>query len=257
MSLYATFKIYKQKNQLYCKLFIHLNKKYANIIHLNYKGLINMFNKIVTMLCILSISASAGEVIIHNGIEYKEVKSPNTGRIWLDRNLGAKEACKSIDDKKCFGNYYQWGRNQDGHEQYNSRVVTTQAKSITNAGKYFINGSTQSYDDWAQKLDSDGSLRVKQWNKKDGSSICPNGYRVPTLDELQEEVTSDMFKSFLKLPFSGRRGDSGNLRNGSFGNIWVNGVKGSYSEFLYYDNDGGMDFGVTERDNGFSVRCIK
>lgn len=45
----------------------------------------------------------------HNGIVYKTVKSPYTGRVWLDRNLGAKRACKTSKDEDCFGDYYTMG----------------------------------------------------------------------------------------------------------------------------------------------------
>ena len=42
---------------------------------------------------------------VFNGLEYNEVQS-NTGRIWLDRNLGAKRVAKSINDSESFGDYF-------------------------------------------------------------------------------------------------------------------------------------------------------
>lgn len=33
------------------------------------------------------------------------VTSPHTGRIWMDRNLGASRVCTSINDEQCFGDY--------------------------------------------------------------------------------------------------------------------------------------------------------
>jgi len=216
-----------------------------------------MTKRILLILSLLSISLFSNEIIMHYDVIYKEVVSPNTGKVWLDRNLGAKEVCTSVNDKQCFGNYYQWGRNQDGHEQYNSRVVLTLAKSISSAGKYFINAYTNDYHDWSNSLDSDGKLRIDQWSKKDGSSICPKGYTVPTLSELQKEANGNMSLDFLKLPSAGRRDEKGNMINGSFGSIWVNTASISYSKFLYYDTEGTIDFGRTERDNGFNVRCIK
>jgi hypothetical protein len=58
--------------------------------------------------------------ITHNGTSYGTVKSPYTGKIWLDRNLGASQVCdrnNSFTDnndyvtsqQNCFGDYYQWG----------------------------------------------------------------------------------------------------------------------------------------------------
>jgi len=40
-----------------------------------------------------------------------------TGRIWMDKNLGAKRVATSPDDSLAFGFYYQWGRGSDGHQE--------------------------------------------------------------------------------------------------------------------------------------------
>ncbi|CAC9470333.1 hypothetical protein BSPLISOX_3157 [uncultured Gammaproteobacteria bacterium] len=44
-----------------------------------------------------------------NGFKYKTVLSPNTGKIWLDRNLGAKRVATSSTDTDAYGTYYQFG----------------------------------------------------------------------------------------------------------------------------------------------------
>ena len=41
------------------------------------------------------------------GFEYKEVQS-TTGRIWLDRNLGAKRVAQATDDELANGGYYSF-----------------------------------------------------------------------------------------------------------------------------------------------------
>ena len=41
------------------------------------------------------------------GFEYKEVKS-KTGKIWLDRNLGAKRVAQSADDELSYGSYHSF-----------------------------------------------------------------------------------------------------------------------------------------------------
>lgn len=40
-----------------------------------------------------------------------------TGRIWMDKNLGAKRVATSPEDSLAFGFYYQWGRGSDGHQE--------------------------------------------------------------------------------------------------------------------------------------------
>ena len=72
-----------------------------------------------------------------NGIEYLTVTSPDTGKIWLDRNLGASQVCTSSTDSSCYGNLYQWGRNDDGHES-SSTTTVTRASNINPGYANFI-----------------------------------------------------------------------------------------------------------------------
>ena len=41
------------------------------------------------------------------GFEYKEVMTA-TGRIWLDRNLGARRVAQAMDDESSYGGYYSF-----------------------------------------------------------------------------------------------------------------------------------------------------
>ena len=144
--------------------------------------------------------------ITHNGVIYDTIVSAETNRIWLDRNLGASQVCTVFDDTACYGDYYQWGRDTDGHEKSDSAMTSTLATTITAANGNFI--QTSSPHDWTT-ADLDGALRSVKWSKIDGSSICPVGYRVPTLDEFELELAvisnqNDAFTT-LKLPSSGYR----------------------------------------------------
>jgi uncharacterized protein (TIGR02145 family) len=47
------------------------------------------------------------ETITFEGLEYGIVES-KTGRLWLDRNLGATQVATSHDDKKAYGKYYKF-----------------------------------------------------------------------------------------------------------------------------------------------------
>jgi len=97
--------------------------------------------------------------ITHNAITYGTVISPHTGRVWLDRNLGALKICENIDDTECYGDYYQWGRKTDGHEKYNSKITENQAQDLHNTGALFIK-SLKEYDtDWAYNIDPNGIER--------------------------------------------------------------------------------------------------
>ena len=198
----------------------------------------------------------------HNGLTYGTVISPYTGKVWLDRNLGAAQICTSYDDEECYGDYYQWGREADGHEKPDHTTTYTQATTITAADASFIH-----YNDYPQDwttADSDGALRAAEWSKTDGTSICPVEYRVPTIDEIEVETTSaliavtnkvDAFDNFLKLPSSGIGGSSVFSQTYT-GRIWSSSVDDFYSHvFLYDSTESGTS--PNYRSTSYPVRCIK
>jgi len=204
--------------------------------------------------------------IEHNGFMYGEVISPITGRTWLDRNLGASQACTALDDEACYGDYYQWGRDADGHEKIDSNTTLSLATVVNNIGngEFIINTSSPS--DWAS-VDSDGSIRGANWSKTDGTSVCPVGYRIPIGTELKAEILNesisnsvDVFNSFLKFPSAGNHGfNDGLLRHeGYFGAVWSSNIVGDYSSALRFNLNDEVDF-ISQyyRAYGFSVRCIK
>jgi hypothetical protein len=54
--------------------------------------------------------------IDYQGFTYGFSFNTTTGIIWLDRNLGASQIATSDSDSSAYGDYYQWGRNPDGHQ---------------------------------------------------------------------------------------------------------------------------------------------
>ena len=204
--------------------------------------------------------------ITHNGTTYGAVRSPYTGKIWLDRNLGAARVCQSFDDVACYGDYYQWGRNFDGHQDSNSPTTNVQATDVTNVGHgdFITDDGTHDYD-WAQVTDRDGSQRKANWSKTDGSSVCPVGFRVPTIAELRAETLDNgvtnrdtAFSNFLKLPSAGSRSNfGGSMRGvGSWGTVWSSSASGSHASVLHLDS-GAAGWFNSFRANGRSVRCLR
>jgi len=198
--------------------------------------------------------------IIHNGTTYGTVTSPYTGKVWLDRNLGASQVCTSSTDTACYGDYYQWGRNYDGHQDSTSATTNTRATNVNSAGSSFIKGSS----DWAS-VDDAGATRMAHWSATDGSSVCPSGFNVPTITELKAETLDNgitngatAFSNFLKLPASGSRFRyTGSLSDqGSWGNVWTRTVNGSRSHFVFFGSSG-ANTRYDSRVTGLSVRCIK
>jgi len=216
-----------------------------------------------------SQALKTGDYLAFGGYSYYAVTSPHTGRQWLDRNLGASQVCAVFDDSDCYGDYYQWGRMPDGHENFSNDstdVLSAQIDDVNNSGQ-FITNSDSPYD-WAT-IDGSGESRSANWKRLDGSGICPKGFKVPTKGEIELELLevgseqvenrADAFASFLKLPSAGyRSGQSTHKINASeSGVLATSTVFGSNnSSWSFSFGSSGAGFGVGSYVEGRSVRCI-
>ena len=211
------------------------------------------------------ITVMTCKAITHNGTEYCKVVSPLTGKIWLDRNLGAERVCTALNDPDCYGDHYQWGRNFDGHQESGSDTTDTQSGDVDDAGSQFIIENP----DWAS-VDGNGTQRSINWSATYGSSVCPVNFRLPTWDELNTERQSwesqnsaGAFGSALKFPSAGHRNYLGGTLNqeGSGGVLWSSSSSESNNSKAFglgFDANS-VDWynGADERASGRSVRCIK
>jgi len=181
-----------------------------------------------------------------------------TGRIWMDRNLGASRAATSITDVQAYGDLFQWGRNADGHQLRNSLTTTTLSSSDQPGHDNFIITASTPYD-WRRPQND------ILWQGVNGiNNPCPEGYRLPSEAEWEAEIQSwssrdraGAFASPLKLPVAGSRSLAGSLNNvDSHGNYWSSTVKGYFVSHLYFNSsDAGNS--IEARVFGYSVRCIK
>jgi uncharacterized protein (TIGR02145 family) len=188
--------------------------------------------------------------------QISEVANPETGRVWMDRNLGASRAAISSTDSEAYGDLYQWGRAADGHQNRNSSTTSTQSGSDKPGHGDFIIGPT----DWRS------SQNDNLWQGIDGiNNPCPSGYRLPTKAEWDEEMESwssddrnGAFASPLKLPVSGSRGSSsGSLfAVGSSGSYWSSSVSGTDALRLIFSSSN-ANTSNNFRASGNSIRCIK
>ena len=228
----------------------------------------------ITIDSIEGNATNNNEIIQHNSLTYGTITSPYTGRVWLDRNLGAKRVCQSMDDEQCFGNLYQWGRKADGHQNPTSLTTIETASNYMDAGhgKFIVYGKDY-HCTWLQyNIDKNGTKESKQWSKIDGSSICPIGFRVPTLGELQAELgkngakvknAGDVFASFLKLPANYYRSEYGNIEDSpEEGSLWTStsgmGLEWDQTAMAIKWNSFAFFDGVSHyRMQGRPVRCIK
>jgi uncharacterized protein (TIGR02145 family) len=211
--------------------------------------------------------------IVFNGLTYGLVLSPHTGRVWLDRNLGATRVATLNADSEARGYFYQWGRNDDGHE-FSLSTTSTRATSITPATNAFITSTPAGIGagaDWTT-IDGDGSLRTAAWADGGVNDICPVGFSVPTKEELKKDTvdtynagnnkTVQAFNSFLKIPASGYR-FTNNGKESNFTHtvhMWTRSVGASSlkANYLYTNTSGGALIEENfPRSSGMVVRCIK
>ena len=193
-----------------------------------------------------------------------------TGKVWMDRNLGATQVATSSTDYLAYGSLYQWGRGSDGHQLMTWTTI--------NSGTQSSNTSTLSTTDVpgnanfilapnAEPFDWRSPQNVNLWQGVSGiNNPCPIGYRIPTEAEWNAEIaswgssnlnTTGAFNA-LKLPLAGFRGPTGGSQNniGTRGRYWSSSVSGNYSQALDFNGSGAV-VNSYFRANGYAVRCIK
>ncbi|CAB5496941.1 hypothetical protein AZO1586I_91, partial [Bathymodiolus thermophilus thioautotrophic gill symbiont] len=215
----------------------------------------------------IMIEGGDGNTISFKGLTYKLVTSPDTGRVWLDRNLGATQVATKVDDSAAYGDYYQWGRAKDGHQSSTSGTQTPSSDIVSGNSK-FIYGR----GDWTT-IDSSGRLRVDAWKDGDKNDICPAGFSVPTEADLKAETgniqnINDAASSFLKIPAAGIRNEGAKFSfsdRGDSAYLWVNTAskaqpKRSVGLIFKKPNvpkPSQASFEARQRTSGMSVRCVR
>jgi uncharacterized protein (TIGR02145 family) len=161
--------------------------------------------------------------------EVVELISPVTGRVWMDRNIGASRAATNKNDIQGFGCLYQWGRGNDGHA---STIWTQDGNGLITVAP--VNGSTTVFSTTSSPgnnlfiISDPFTVNLGHWQtpitnsslwQGEGSlnSPCPAGFRLPGRWEYQSEIDGmtgsdkgdDYFYSTLKLTTSAWRSRTG------------------------------------------------
>jgi Fibrobacter succinogenes major domain (Fib_succ_major) len=215
--------------------------------------------------CTLNITVSpaigtfaAGTVNCAGATAVVNVTSP-TGKIWMDRNLGATQVATSSTDAASYGDLYQWGRRADGHQCRTSAATGVLSSIDQPANGNFITPGSTPYD-WRSPQN------VNLWQGVNGvNNPCPSGYRIPTDPELEAERLSwsvntsvGAFASPLKLPMAGYRDGSISFLYdiGARGYYWSSTVSGADSRRFRFDSIAAY-MSTNTRAGGYAVRCLK
>lgn len=183
------------------------------------------------------------------------------GTFWMDRNLGASQAATASNDALAYGDLYQWGRSEDGHQLRTSNESILEAVSANDDPEH---------GDFIITVTLPGDWRIPQndnlWQGETGiNNPCPSGMRIPTQTEVNCERLSwssqdaaGAFSSSLKLTVAGRRfltnGDLAYV--GDTGDYWTSTTQGTDAWLLRFTSLS-VTVGFFYRATGMSIRCIK
>ena len=206
-------------------------------------------------------------------VAYKTVRAKD-GKIWLQQNLGSPQVAFHHNDEGSYGDYFQWGRWDDGHQVANSPAITggssvLNPSNIPSGNPNFIVGQTAGTRWWGT-----GGLATDTWsgssatstNGKDPCVALGAGWRSPTAadwenvkryEDLEGSMAAHM--SNLKLPAAGYRDAYGGfVFQGGESYYWSSTANNIYATGLFIsDNTYAATLHATERGQGYNCRCVK
>jgi hypothetical protein len=178
--------------------------------------------------------------VTNSSVSIREITSGS--ETWMARDLGASRSISSTTDIASYGDLYQWGRGTDGHEKWDSTIISkTDPPSPVQNNFVFVTGTNI---DWRYIVDD------TLWNSSgelSDNNPCPVGYRLPTPAELENHAAN------INLHYAGQRNFNGNLEDqGSYGTYWTS------TSGIYIKIEGST---ITSETAGTAfgrcVRCIK
>lgn len=218
-------------------------------------------------------------VFVYGGkkVTYTTVRAAD-GNIWLQQNLGSKRVASAIKDEYAYGDLFQWGRWDDGH-QYRVPANTRNAVAAPNNPMGLSKTGTnpffyKMFSNWwsdGHKTDTwtaGSPAEVSETNGCDPCKALGNGWHIPTESEWKkliaaEHITDEngAFMSSLKLPSAtGYRDiDNGRLVSNAYGGYW-SGTPSSVhilAAVAFHFDLTNSEMSHYERGTGYSIRCLR
>ncbi|WP_294282454.1 T9SS type A sorting domain-containing protein [uncultured Chryseobacterium sp.] len=209
------------------------------------------------------------------GVTYSTVRSAD-GKVWLQQNLGSSTVASSLTDTGAYGDLFQWGRWDDGHQLRNSALqanapTPNNPSGLSGNSTGFYSAGYNSPSNWwsagapDNQWTASSSSAITAVNGADPCKAIGAGWKLPTVNEIEALLTaenisdtSSALASNLKLVPAGMKDYNGIFSPGTRLYLWSSSSSpytGSgqhlyISQYSALTNSGG-------RDGGMSVRCIK
>jgi uncharacterized protein (TIGR02145 family) len=205
-------------------------------------------------------------------VTYTTVRAAD-GNVWLRQNLGAADVATAKNDTSAYGDLFQWGRWDDGHQSRSSATSTIPATNnpsgIGAGSPQFIIGSNPAV--WwsgGQLTDTWDAATPAGAGATQGVDPCKAigaGWRLPTQAEWSDVVTDEAittpdlaFSSNLKLTVGGSRSSSsgGFDFTGTRGYYWSSTTSSTGAKYYYFSAAINNPNAGNVRGGGASVRCL-
>lgn len=203
-------------------------------------------------------------------VTYTTVRGKD-GKIWLQQNLGSSRVAVDKADVDSYGDLFQWGRWDDGHQLRNSAITAAPDENFPSGlagNSSYIAGDPE----WWKEFQGGD-----QWTASDPGNVTPGrgidpckavgpGWQMPTQSEWETLVSSEninnpasAYSSYLKLPASGYRssGNGGFTFVGQRGYFWSSDTSSLGAKYLYVGTIIANASAGAPRGQGAAVRCIK
>ncbi|WP_417368891.1 Ig-like domain-containing protein [Flavobacterium beibuense] len=209
----------------------------------------------------------------YNGeeVSYATVRGAD-GNIWLQQNLGSSQTAGTVDDENSYGDLFQWGRWDDGHQKRTS-ATTSQLPDPNNpsglgngVSEYILGtwwGTGELSDEW-------NAQNVEATNDISGCDPCKaalgEGWKLPSQEDWTglveaENITNPAtaLASNLMLPATGYRSASsgGFTFVGQRGYYWSSTTSSTGAKYLYIGSTIANPAAGAPRGQGAAIRCVK
>ncbi len=209
-------------------------------------------------------------------VAYKTVRAAD-GNVWLQQNLGASKVADSMRDVNAYGDLFQWGRWDDGHQLRTSTVAQTSTLTANNpaglgSGSINFYRSNPSPEWWSGGTPGTDTWREAPASATNGIDPCAAigaGWHTPDSSDWgrlirAENITNPAtaFSSNLKLTLAGTRTTFGSMSNegvaGAYHSRTLHGTSMSAQYLQIHANTNNINNTVAgPRSYGRTCRCIE